>query len=270
MILLRQRYFSDAYYEQRLFRNKANREATRRWQMEQAGKNRIVITPEGQQQLQEAYNTPIGGKGAGKGGYTYGQASGPNGTRTLAERQSELLSEARSGKAVSSSNMTQNRGGMRAAGVNERNTFVNNGKGGVSNVALRDSENSLANKGNMTDRTRNLSEKRQRELAERRNQRAQAKQPTQQPKPVQPTQQPKPATQIKSTSQTASAASGKSNNLLSKNMQRIGRLYKGTSKYGRVGQVAAIGTTALGVGALGYGAYKAINKNKNKNQNISG
>lgn len=51
---------------------------------------------------------------------------------------------------------------------------------------------------------------------------------------------------------------------LSKNMQRAGRLFKGTSKYGKAGQIAAIGTTALGVGALGYGTYKAVKNKKNQ------
>ena len=51
---------------------------------------------------------------------------------------------------------------------------------------------------------------------------------------------------------------------LSKNMQRAGRLFKGTSKYGKAGQIAAIGTTALSVGTLGYGTYKDIKNKKNQ------
>ena len=68
----------------------------------------------------------------------------------------------------------------------------------------------------------------------------------------------------------AQQAKKSSGGFVSKNWGRVKRLYTGKSKYGRAGQVGAIGATALGVGALGYGAYRAINKNKNKNQNISG
>ncbi len=63
---------------------------------------------------------------------------------------------------------------------------------------------------------------------------------------------------------SSSPAAQQSSGFISKNMQRAGRLFKGTSKYGRAGQIAAIGTTALAAGGLGYGAYKAV---KNKNQN---
>ena len=228
MILLQRAYSN--IFEERLFRNKANRDATRRWQMQEGGKNRIVITDKGQQQLQEAYNTSIG-KGAGKG-YAYGQASGPNGTRTLAERQSELLQEGR--------------------------------------LANRPGGDSLANKGDMTDRTRNLSEKRQRELAERRNARtkpkqSQPQQPTAPAKPAAPTSAPKPQPNPSTTAKTGQ----KGGNLISNNMQRVKRLYTGNSKYGKAGQAAAIGITALAAGALGYGAYKAIKNKKQQQQQKS-
>lgn len=63
---------------------------------------------------------------------------------------------------------------------------------------------------------------------------------------------------------SSSPAAQKPSGFISKNMQRAGRLFKGTSRYGKAGQIAAIGTTALAAGGLGYGAYKAV-KNKNKN-----
>jgi hypothetical protein len=55
-----------------------------------------------------------------------------------------------------------------------------------------------------------------------------------------------------------------SGSFISKNWGRVKRLYKGTSKYGKAGQVGAIGATALAVGGIGYGLYK---RNKNKNNN---
>lgn len=64
----------------------------------------------------------------------------------------------------------------------------------------------------------------------------------------------------------SSPAGQKSSGFLSKNMQRAGRLFKGTSKYGKAGQIAAIGTTALAAGGLGYGVYRTAKNKNDKNK----
>lgn len=55
-----------------------------------------------------------------------------------------------------------------------------------------------------------------------------------------------------------------SEGFVSKNWGRVKRLYTGKSKYGRAGQVGAIGATALAVGGIGYGLYKRNKKNNSK------
>jgi ElaB/YqjD/DUF883 family membrane-anchored ribosome-binding protein len=236
--------------------------------MQEGAKNRIVITDQGKQQLQEAYNTPIGGRGAGKG-YAYGQASGPNGTRTVAERQSDLLKEGRHTRTVSAVN-SKGRAGVAVAGSNARGTVLSRPDGTIvgTEISLRSANDSLANKGDMTDRMRNLSEKRQRELAERRKARIQPNQP----QPAAPVNPPAPASAPKlqsSPSATPNKVGQNGKNFISKNWGRVKRLYGGTSKFGKTGQVAAIGTTALAAGALGYGAYKAIKNKKQQQQQKS-
>lgn len=252
MIILRQKSYSDKklskedknfseILEEKLFRNKANREATRRWQMEQAAKEKVIITPEGQAKLNEAINTSVG-SGVGKQGYQYGQASGPNGTRTLAERQAELLSEARSNnKPVAGINKTTGKWTGKSVIGNSRNTVVYNSNG-ATNVAIRDAENTLANKGSRAQRIQNLSPERQRELARRRADRkitTPTSSSTPKLTPTSPTPAPTPKTPTTNLTQNAS---GKSKSLLS-------GMSKGT-------KAALIGTAVLGTGAAIYGLSK--------------
>lgn len=245
-ILKREKDFSETI-EERLFRNKANREATRRWQMEQAAKEKIVITPEGQAKLNEAINTSVG-SGVGKQGYQYGQASGPNGTRTLAERQAELLSEARSSnKPTPGINKTTGKWTGKSVTGNSRNTVVYN-SGGATNVAIRDAENTLANKGSWAQRVQNLSPERQRELAQRRAARNTTI-PTPPPVTPKPTPAPKLQTPLKPINLTQSTMQPKPGIIPNRGS-------------GALGAALGLGALGLGAGAAIYGLSKKKNKDK--------
>lgn len=56
-----------------------------------------------------------------------------------------------------------------------------------------------------------------------------------------------------------------SNSWLNTQMGRVKRLYNGTSRYGRAGQVAAIGGTALAAAGATYGAYKHFKNKRDDN-----
>lgn len=85
----------DGYdYAQKEFGNKTNKLLKKQWELKEGMKNHLFLTDKAKQKYEEIVQQGTG-KGAGKG-YIYGQASGPNGTRTIKERSSELIADGRS------------------------------------------------------------------------------------------------------------------------------------------------------------------------------
>ena len=245
MIILRQKPYSVKNFseilEEKLFRNKANREATRRWQMEQA----VKAGPEGISGHSLYYTKQKGGINGVKSSYGWGS-----------DHAFEMQKKGFESAGIDNSRLSGYRQQQRKMNLDPlaekeklSRTVVDGSSSSVFNTreAARDymaethhGKSGLKTKESVQQRVKNLSPERQAELARRKANRAAATHtptPTPTPPPVTPTPTPKTPT----TTLTQNV-SGKSKSLLS-------GMSKGT-------KAALIGTAVLGTGAAIYGLSK--------------
>jgi len=186
------------------------------------------------------------GRKAGREFEMFGKAKGVQG------RQAELLQAARQDgrKMVSVSNPKTNSISGRMSGGNIKGATIVTKDGGA-NIAFRDSNHALANKGDFQNRVQNLSPERQRQLAEMKQKRMQPQSAPNPPAPTTSTPKPNPnstpKTLVNNTTKTTT------NNVA-----------KSGTKLGTGGKAALIGTGILAAGALIALSAITIAKKHNK------